>query len=743
VGGDALVVNSSRNVGIGISNPSYPLHISKSGSQQLAAFERTDAGQLQFFFNAGGNNAWESAVINAQRARTSIGSPSAVIDGDDVLSINGAVWTTGSTWLSAGGIIIEAAGTSGAASAPGRIVFNTTPVGSVTSLERLRIESTGNLGIGTTSPYAKLSVVGGVVGEYFHATSTTATSSFLGAFSVGSSTPSGRALLSVGTSAPLILVDKNTSTVELGDATAGNIIFQTNAVSPNIVLVGIGTTTPDADVNIVSNQTENNKFIFTIATTTGDVINRKFTVDSDGDIAYDGSATTPADYAEAFTVVGQKTDYEPGDFIALSLSESGKVEKSSSAYQTNLVGVYSTRPGIIGTLATDITEYNIEKSNDIPVAVLGRVPAKVSTENGPIKVGDRITSSSVAGIGMKASQGRDIVGLALEEFDGASSTTAKILLLVNPVYATDNLAQATSTPVSNNYYSNVINQISGGISNVWKVSKSFVSSLTSSIWNSATSMLASASKLRIINQDTDSVSYETYNVQSARSEITISGSDVLVSGNGGAYARIRFDESFASFVDENAPVRVIVTPTMSVASSLYVYSKDRFGFEVRSEDSADNAKTFDWIVIARRAGDYDPNEDPAIPSANYGNGDSNSSGGTISSGNTTTTTTTSTSTSSSTQPTDTSNSSSTPSQSLDTSSSPEPSSTPDTGSTSGTSSTPDTSSTTSTTDPDSSPPSPDNSSTATTDTGDIPQPTPPPPATPDDTSSDTGITSEN
>ena len=44
---------------------------------------------------------------------------------------------------------------------------------------------TDKVGIGTTSPYAKLSVVGPIVAEYFHATSTTATSTFGGQLVAG------------------------------------------------------------------------------------------------------------------------------------------------------------------------------------------------------------------------------------------------------------------------------------------------------------------------------------------------------------------------------------------------------------------------------------------------------------------------------------------------------------------------------------------------------------------------------
>jgi hypothetical protein len=53
----------------------------------------------------------------------------------------------------------------------------------------------------------------------------------------------------------------------------------------------------------------------------------------------------------------------------------------------------------------------------LPLAIYGYFPAKVTLENGPIKRGDPITSSSKPGYGMKATQACKIIGYALEDTD--------------------------------------------------------------------------------------------------------------------------------------------------------------------------------------------------------------------------------------------------------------------------------------------------------------------------------------
>lgn len=74
----------------------------------------------------------------------------------------------------------------------------------------------GNIGIGTTSPYAKLSVVGPVAAEYFSATSTTATSTFSGAIMAASSLyVLQNGYVGIGTSAPTNKLSLNDTTNQL------------------------------------------------------------------------------------------------------------------------------------------------------------------------------------------------------------------------------------------------------------------------------------------------------------------------------------------------------------------------------------------------------------------------------------------------------------------------------------------------------------------------------------------------
>ena len=64
--------------------------------------------------------------------------------------------TTSNTFTTLGEILCQADGTHAAGDNPTRLTFKTTPDGSSTVTERMRIDSSGNVGIGTTSPRGNL-----------------------------------------------------------------------------------------------------------------------------------------------------------------------------------------------------------------------------------------------------------------------------------------------------------------------------------------------------------------------------------------------------------------------------------------------------------------------------------------------------------------------------------------------------------------------------------------------------------
>ncbi len=111
------------------------------------------------------------------------------------------------------------------------------------------------------------------------------------------------------------------------------------------------------------------------------------------------------DYAESVDVEGTRVGYTVGDIIAIDPSRSGTFTKSSEPYSTLVSGVYSTKPGLVGRRATSP---RVNQDAEVPMAIMGIVPTKVCAENGTVKAGDLLVSSSTSGYAMK---GTDVLRL--------------------------------------------------------------------------------------------------------------------------------------------------------------------------------------------------------------------------------------------------------------------------------------------------------------------------------------------
>jgi hypothetical protein len=65
-----------------------------------------------------------------------------------------------------------------------------------------------------------------------------------------------------------------------------------------------------------------------------------------------------------------------------------------------------------------------------PLVLAGRVPVKVSLENGPISIGDFLAPSSTPGVAMRMSEPGVGVGIALDHFDGKKAKQGTVLCFV-------------------------------------------------------------------------------------------------------------------------------------------------------------------------------------------------------------------------------------------------------------------------------------------------------------------------
>jgi hypothetical protein len=166
--------------------------------------------------------------------------------------------------------------------------------------------------------------------------------------------------------------------------------------------VGIGTTSPTSKLHVV------------------------------GDAFFSGAVTggnIQAKYQDVAEWVPAPEQFSPGTVVVLDSSVANRVVKSTIPYDTSVAGVVSEKPGLLLGEAGD---------DKVMVATTGRVKVLVDATSAPIRIGDLLVTSDKAGVAMasrpllvngaKLHRPGTVVGKALEPL---ASGQGEILVLLS------------------------------------------------------------------------------------------------------------------------------------------------------------------------------------------------------------------------------------------------------------------------------------------------------------------------
>ncbi|MDP3697585.1 MAG: hypothetical protein Q8R55_06265, partial [Candidatus Taylorbacteria bacterium] len=156
------------------------------------------------------------------------------------------------------------------------------------------------------------------------------------------------------------------------------------------------------------------------------------------------------DYAESFPTIDKTLT--AGEVVAVDPSSGSFVKRAFSA--DTALGVISTNPAALITGSDFISGAGTLEgvpAGSVPVALAGRVPVKITLENGPINAGDYLTVSiTQPGYAMKATQAGMALGVALESMTLASyqqqitgGLTPLVMMFINMGYWIPSFAEAT------------------------------------------------------------------------------------------------------------------------------------------------------------------------------------------------------------------------------------------------------------------------------------------------------------
>ena len=229
----------------------------------------------------------------------------------------------------------------------------------------------------------------------------------------------------------------------LGQAIVGSTTNEFCVVTKGSVCSIISATVHDSIlelVGIASPGTADRVFHFDRAQNGSDTV--ATTIKKNSFIAYAALSGT-ADLAEIY--MSADSSLIPGEVVTIDPSLSQGIKRSSLPYERSLIGVVSTNPALL------IGADSSSEGYPTPVALAGRVPVNVTSENGPIEPGDFLTSSSIPGVAMKAAKAGAVFGQALAAYDGPKDTVGTVTAFVENTYINGSMSAMLSeggTPAS-------------------------------------------------------------------------------------------------------------------------------------------------------------------------------------------------------------------------------------------------------------------------------------------------------
>jgi hypothetical protein len=150
------------------------------------------------------------------------------------------------------------------------------------------------------------------------------------------------------------------------------------------------------------------------------------TIQLDADYNGDGRIITQelqitggSDLSEQFDVDPMEIEIEPGMVVSIDPENPGKLAVSKNPYDNKVAGIISGAGGIKPGMM--MGQEGTKADGKHPVALTGRVYCWADAANGPIKPGDLVTTSAVAGHAMKVTDHNSalgaIIGKAMTSLD--------------------------------------------------------------------------------------------------------------------------------------------------------------------------------------------------------------------------------------------------------------------------------------------------------------------------------------